>query len=101
MSKWADFGVFRAKYNRDHTAIVEVEVRPDLGENFGNPQKAARADVVAAIERGVTLVTVYSREGKSAKGEDVRAVPIHNQKYIRTDNNSIRADNLGSLPEYA
>ena len=89
------------KYNRDHTAIVEVAVRPDLGENFGDPQKVARADVVAAIEKGRTFVTVYSREGKSAKGEDVRVVTVQGQKYLRTDNNSIKADNLGALPEYA
>lgn len=101
MAKWADFGVFRVKYNRDHTAIIEVEVRPGLGENFGDPQKAVRADVVAAIERGQTFVTVYSREGKSTKGEDVRIVTLQGRKYLRTDNNSIKADNLGALPEYA
>lgn len=100
MAKWADFGVFRVKYNRDHTAIVEVEVRADLGENFGNPQTVTRVDVVAAIERGTTFVTVYSRDGRSTKGEDVRVVAILGQKYIRTDNSSIKADNLGSLPEY-
>lgn len=101
MAKWADFGVFRVKYNRDHTAIVEVEVRPDLGENFGDPQKAVRADVAAAIEKGRTFVTVDFREGKSTKGEDVRVVTVQGHKYLRTDNNSIKADNLGSLPEYA
>lgn len=101
MAKWADFGVFRVRYNRDHTAIVEVEVRPDLGETFGDPQKAARADVVAAIEQGRTFVTVYSREGELTKGEDVRVITLQGQKYLRTDSNSIKADNLGSLPEYA
>ncbi|KFA90678.1 DUF3892 domain-containing protein, partial [Archangium violaceum] len=95
MPKWADYGVFRVKYNRDHTAIVEVEVRPDLGEKFGDPQKASRQEVVSAIDRRVTFVTVYSRDGQSRKGEDVRTVTIQGEKYLRTDNNSTRADNLG------
>ena len=100
MAKWADFGISRVKYNRDRTAIVEVEALPDLGETFGNPQKVSRTQVVAAIETGRTFVTIYSRDGKLTKGEDVRVVTVLGQKYIRTDNNSTRADNLGSLPEY-
>jgi hypothetical protein len=49
----------------------------------------------------VTFVTVYSRDGQLTKGEGVGVVTIHNQKYIRTDRNATKADNLGSLPEYA
>ena len=101
MAKWADFGIFRVKYHRERTAIQEVEVRADLGETFGNPQKASRLDVVAAIERGQTFVTVYSQDGKSTKGQDVRVVVVHGQKYIRSDRDAIKADNLGALPEYA
>lgn len=100
MAKWADFGIFRVKYNRDRTAIVEVEARSDLAETFGDPQRVPRAGVVAAIEMGRTFVTIYSRDRKLTKGEDVRVVTVLGQKYIRTDNNSTTADNLGSLPEY-
>ncbi len=100
MEKWADFGIFRVKYNREHTAIVEVEVRPDGGEKFGDAQKVARLDVVAAIERGLTFITVYSRDGKWTQGEAVRVVVVHGQKYIRTDRDATKADNLGALPEY-
>lgn len=101
MAKWADFGVFRVKYDDDHRAIQEVEVSPDLGEKFGPRQRMSRAGVVTAIEKGQTFVTVYSRDGKSTKGEDVRVVVIDGRKYLRTDNNSTKADNLGALPEYA
>lgn len=100
MAKWADFGVFRVKYGRERSAIAEVEVRPDQGESFGSTQKLTRAEVVASIERGRTFVTVYLRDGKNTKGEDVRVVTIQGQKYIRTDSNAVRADNLGALPEY-
>jgi hypothetical protein len=100
MAKWADFGVFRVKYDREHAAIVEVDVRADLGDNFGDSKKATRAEVIAAIGQGHTFVTVYSRDGKATKGEDVRVVMIGAQKYIKTDSNGSKADNLGTLPEY-
>ena len=31
----------------------------------------------------------------------VRVVVIHGQKFIRTDRDDIKGDNLGALPEYA
>jgi hypothetical protein len=101
MAKWADFVITKVKYNRDHTQIVEVEVRTDTGESISNdPRRMARQDVVLAILQGTTFVTAYLREGKWQKGEDVRGVTIHGERFIRTDNNSVKADNLGSLPEY-
>ncbi|AKF86464.1 hypothetical protein MFUL124B02_27260 [Myxococcus fulvus 124B02] len=101
MAKRADYGVLRVKYDNDHAKIVEVEVRPDRGEDFGDAQKVRRQDVVSAIDdQNVTFVTVYLKDGKHTKGEDVRVVMVGNEKYLRTDTNSIRADNLGSLPEY-
>ena len=59
LAKWANFGAFRVKYNRDHTAIVEVEVRPNRWRELLRPQKAVRADVVAAMGKGRTFVTIY------------------------------------------
>ena len=101
MAKWADFVISKVKYNRDHTHIVEVEVRTDTGESISNdPRRIVRQEVVSAILRGATFVTAYVRDGKWQRGEDVRVVTIHGERYIRTDNNSIRADNLGALPEY-
>lgn len=100
MAKWADFGIFKVRYNADRTAIAEVEVRPDQGEGFGDVQRVARQGIVAAIEQGTTFVTVTSRDGKFHKGEDVRVIVVQNVKYIRSDRNAVRGDNLGQLPEY-
>ena len=100
MAKWADYGIFRVKYNADHTAIVEVEACPDLGEQFGAAQEFSRASVVAAIRQGKTFVTVYSRNGKTQKGEPVHPVTIDGVTYLRTNNNHVKRDNLGELPEY-
>lgn len=100
MAKWADYGVFRVKYNQSHSAIVEVEVKPDLGEQFGSAQKMSRATVVQAIGRGQSFVTVRSKDGKYVKGESVHVVPIHGANYLRTNHNALAQDNLGELPEY-
>jgi hypothetical protein len=101
MAKWADFVITKVRYNREHTQIVEVEVRVDSGETIsGEARRMLRQDVVTAIRGGTTFSTAYLRDGKWQKGEDVRVVTINGDRFIRTDNNSITADNLGSLPEY-
>lgn len=100
MAKWADFGIFRVRYNAERTAIAELEVRPDQGENFGETQRVARLGIVNAIEQGTTFVTVVSRDGKFHRGEDVRVIVVQGVKYIRSDRNAVRGDNLGQLPEY-
>ncbi|WP_405356279.1 DUF3892 domain-containing protein [Ruminococcus sp.] len=41
--------------------------------------------------------TKYYRNGNWTVGEDVRVV---DNRYLRTDSNNIKADNLGSLPRY-
>lgn len=41
--------------------------------------------------------TKYYSYGRWAAGEDVRVV---DNRYLRTDANNIKADNLGSLPRY-
>jgi|SRR6185436_5796129 len=101
MAQWADFVITKVRYNPSHTHIVEVEVRTDNGDSIASaPTRTARQDVVNAIQRGTTFVTAYLREGKWQRGEDVRTVVVHGERYLRTDGNSIKADNLGSLPEY-
>jgi hypothetical protein len=101
MTKWADFGVFRVKYHPDRSAIAELELQADPGETFGSLQKASRLAVVGAIGRGRTFVTVYFRNGRWTKGEEVRVLMIRGQKFIRTDGVLVKADELGQLPEYS
>lgn len=101
MEKWADFVVSGVKYNTHHTAIVEVETRSDNGDTISTiPQRMTRQTVVDALVRGTTFVTTYLQNGQWKRGENVRPVTIHGQRFIRTDDNWTKADNLGSLPEY-
>lgn len=99
--KWADFCIRRVKYGRERAAIVEVEASPDLGESLGAPQRFSRQAVVRAILHDrTTWVTAVLRDGKYVRGADVQAVEIHGEHFLRTDQNAIKSDNLGQLPEY-
>jgi hypothetical protein len=98
VSKWADYVITAVGYNVNNTHIVEVEIRPDTGTTIGQPSRESRARVVQAIMGGTTFVTAFMRDGKWNKGEDVRAVRIGNDVFLRTDSNAVRADNLGELP---
>lgn len=100
MPKWADYCIVAVKYDSNRSCIAQVKALPDGGESLGGATFLDRATVVSAIQRGTTFVTAYASNGNYKRGEDVRVVQIGNERFIRTDANSVRADNLGNLPEY-
>ena len=74
-----------------------------LGQGYPTPAAYVWCLRRIALKTCVTnqqFVTAYLREGKWQRGEDVRTVVVHGERYLRTDGNSVKADNLGSLPEY-
>ena len=101
MAKWADYIITAVGYDRNGIRILEVEIRPDTGTNIGQASRATRQQVVNAIERGVTFATAFHRDGKWHRGQGVHVVLARGAKYLRTDRNSVEADNLGSLPRLA
>ena len=87
--------------NDAKTKIVAVEVREDRSEKLGQPSRWGRGEVIAAIEGGKTFVTgIKTDEGKFRKGAEVHVVEVSGEKFIRTDRNSVKADNLGELPDF-
>jgi Protein of unknown function (DUF3892) len=99
--KWADFCVTRVKYGRDRTAIVEIEAKPDHGDSLGASQRFSRQSVVEAIRFWrTTFATAPVKDGKYVRGADVNVVEVRDEYFLRTDQNAIRSDNLGQLPEY-
>lgn len=60
-----------------------------------------RSTIVANIEDGQTVMTaVQGTDGQYYKGAVVNVVKIDGIKYIRTDKNSTKRDNLDKLPTY-
>ena len=101
MEKWADYGISKVEYNKEHTHIVKVFVHEDRGDEISSGEEWVRTKVVSSIDNKKTFVTILkNKEGKWNRGEDVRIITVEGTKYIRTDQNSKESDNLGELPEF-
>ena len=95
------YGIFKVRYNSEHTQIVKVETREDKGDKFGRVEEWTRNHVVSEIERGKSFVTIFlDSDNNWEEGQDVHIIPVNGVKYVRTDKNSKAADNLENLPEF-
>ena len=60
--------------------------------------ECTKAQIIDFINKNPNRTkTKYNRYGRWVEGEDVHVV---DNRYIRTDANNIKDDNLGSLPRY-
>ena len=100
MAKLADYCISRVRYNDKHSHIIKVEAMPCVGDKLGTKVEFSREEVVSKLDRGITFVTVTSKDGNCQNGADVRILKINDVKYIRTDKDQKESDNLGALPEY-
>lgn len=101
MNKWADYGISAVRYNAAHTHIDKVRAHPDNGDTIGAYSEYTRADVVAAIKKGTTFVTIFKgTDGKWKKGQPVYIIKVKGVEYIKTVDNGKAVDNLDNLPEF-
>jgi hypothetical protein len=101
MEKWADYGISKVRYDNEHTHLVKVEVREDKGDKFGSAEEWTRNQVISAIDRGNSFVTILrGTDNKWKKGQDVHTITVNGTRYIRTDRNHNASDNLENLPEF-
>jgi hypothetical protein len=101
MTKWADYGISKVRYNKERTHTVKVKVREDKGNTFGPMSEMSRSSVVESIESGTSFVTLTANsQGGVDKGKEVHVVVVNGVKYIRTDSNKKTSDNLENLPEF-
>lgn len=101
MAKWADYGISAVRYNAAHTHIDKVRAHLDNGETIGVAGEYARADIVAAIKKGTTFVTIIkSSDGNWSKGQSIYIIKVNGVEYIKTVDNGKAADNLENLPEF-
>lgn len=101
MNKWADFGISKVSYNASHTHIEKVLAHPDNGDTIGPSSEHMRQDIIAAIKKGITFVTIIpSSEGKWSKGQPVYIIQVNRTEYIKTVDNGKEEDNLENLPEF-
>lgn len=99
-TKWSDYCISAVRFNLAHTHIDAVRVHQHLGDSLGTGVLWSRQQVITAIESRFTFTTVVAgSDGKWYRGADVNIVYVGSEKYLRTDRNQSRADNLDNLPE--
>lgn len=100
MAKWADYCISAVRYDTNEKHIEFVRVHKDLGESLGTAQEWSRSQVISALDKGNTFVTITYSGNSWNRGADVHKVTINGIKYIRTDKNQQPSDNLGNLPRF-
>jgi hypothetical protein len=100
MGKWADYGISGVRFNMAHTHIDQVQINPDTGASIGLPAIHRRGDVIDAIKKGTTFVTIFRNASNQwNKGQPVYVIRVHGQEYLKTVDNGKPIDNLDNLPE--
>lgn len=101
MAKWADYLISAVRYNSEHTHIDQVKAHEDKGDSFGEGKVYNRLNVVDAIKKGTTFVTIYKNSAeKYNKGQKVNVITIKGINYLKTVDNGKEEDNLDNLPEF-
>lgn len=100
MVKWADYCISAVRYNSKGTHIESAQVRKDNGDTIGDPKSWTRSQVIDALDKGYSFVTITKNGNTWNRGADVHKVIVNNKKYIRTDKNQSASDNLGNLPRF-
>jgi len=99
--KWANFLIYEVHYDKDHSRIESVHVKTLSDNTLTDAGEQARAAVAyALLNTRLSYKTIYKKAGTWVDGEDVRAITIDGDNFIRTDSNNTKSDNLGDLAEY-
>ena len=100
-TKWADFLISAVRFNAGGTHLDFFHVHPDNVTSVGPATINSRADVVAAIRRGLTFVTIVKgADGKWRRGQPVYVKPFKGSEYLETVENKTAVDNLDNLPRF-
>lgn len=103
MSKWADYLISAVRYmdSSKKDKIDKVKVYRDNGDKIDYDNIWDRSEVVSKLENNYTFYTIYkTKDNKWKKGSEVKIFVLDGEKYIRTDGNKKKHDNLEELPEF-
>ncbi len=100
-TKWADYVITRVRFNSAGTHIEEVEMYEHTGTELTNPTTKSRSSVVTSIDSGYTFCTATKNsDGTYAYGAEVKVVTIDYEKFMKTQADGIKKDNLDNLPTF-
>lgn len=98
MSKWADFVISEASYDSNHL-ISKAKQHKDSDKNIEEGKFVDRPTIISNIKNGLSYITIYSGLSSWKQGHRIRKFRIEGQPYLRIDDNKVKLDNLGDLPQ--
>ena len=100
MSNWADFVISAVKRGPVLGQISQVQIHKDMDNELGPPIIVNKHEVASDIKRGKKYITIFKASETDWKpGEYVRSYVKDGEAHIRTDDNLVDSDNLGTLPD--
>jgi hypothetical protein len=89
--------------NMRDTRIEQAKALMVTVERLSNPVRYSREEVVKSIDKDDKWYTCLLKEKLGARniwerGAEIHVVEVDDEKFIRTDGNKMKAENLGELP---
>ena len=98
MTKWADYLISAVAYDSERQ-IISLKRHRDTGDSIDSGEIIDKATVASDIDKGMSYMTIFSTLSNWKLGEKIRSSRVDNQYCLRIDDNKVKHDNLGSLPE--
>ena len=98
MKKWADYLISKVRYDSEN--LISTAIRhqdTDLGITLGEP--IDRSTITSDIKNGLSYITIYNGKNSWKKGHKIQTFSIGGISYLRIDENKVKLDYLGDLPE--
>ena len=98
MKKWADYLISEVRYDSEN--LISTAIRhqdTDLGITLGEP--IDRSTITSDIKNGLSYITIYNGKNSWKKGHKIQTFSIRGIPYLRIDENKVKLDYLGDLPE--
>ena len=99
MTKWADFVISAVKKGSGLSNISHVQIHEDLEHGLTAPKLIDKHEISSKIQKGISFITIFKKnENEWIAGDMVRTYVKDGDVFIRTDDNKVTSDNLGTLP---
>ncbi|MGI9568099.1 MAG: hypothetical protein ACR2LL_13980 [Nitrosopumilus sp.] len=98
MKKWADYLISEVNYDNDH--LISIAIRHlDSRNGIGKGKSVDRLAMASDIKNGFSYFTIYHGKDSWKKGYKIQTFSLEGNPYFRIDENKVRLDYLGDLPE--
>ena len=98
MKKWADYLISEVSYNSEHLISIATQHQDtDSGITRGEP--VDRLKIASNMKNGFVYITIYSGKNSWKPGTKLKTFSIGGSPYLRIDENKVKLDYLGDLPE--